>query len=341
MKHLLKYFAFLILIIGFVACNPDKKKEDVIDETGITIDSTSVESLSRQIRENPENPKLFIKRAELQAEKGNIDDAINDLNISLKLDSLNVEVYYLLIDYHMLKGQSGKAKTAAEACLKHFPGDKEALLRLAQIHYYVEEYMDALEFIRQIKSFNKQDADTYFIEALIFREMNVPAKAIESLQTVLEYDAEYIAAYNLLGKLYMNAGDILALEYYKAGLMKAPENIELLYNLGFYYQENNQPKLALEQYDKLLDVTDSTHYGALYNSAYIKLVQMDEYNQAIELFTDAIQIDSTAHKAYYNRGYAYELLGKYADAKSDYYKALEIVPNYPLAVQGLNALDNK
>ncbi|MDA3909987.1 MAG: tetratricopeptide repeat protein [Bacteroidales bacterium] len=338
MKHCLKYIAFLLVLSGFIACNPDKKDVQVTDET---IDITSIESLSEQIRENPKSPELFIHRAELYAEKGNVDEAINDLNISLKLDSLNANVYYKLIDYRMLKGQSGKAKTTAETCLKRFPGDKEALLRLAQIYYYVEEYMDALEYIRQIKSYNQQDADTYFIEALIFREMNVPAKAIESLQTVLEYDSEYIAAYNLLGQLYMNAGDIIALEYYKAGLMKAPENIELLYNLGFYYQENNQPQLALEQYNKLLDVTDSNHYGALYNSAYINLVQLEKYDEAINLFTDAIKIDSTAHKAFYNRGYAYELLGKYADAKSDYFKALEIVPNYPLAVQGLNALDNK
>ena len=171
--------------------------------------------------------------------------------------------------------------------------------------------------------------------------MNVPAKAIESLQTVLEYDSEYIAAYNLLGQLFMNAEDVLALEYYKAGLMKAPGNVELMYNLGFYYQENNQQQLALEQYDKLLEVTDSTHYGALYNSAYINLVHLDNYNQAIKLFTNAIAVDSTAYKAFYNRGYAYELLGKYADAKANYYKALEIVPNYPLAIQGLNTLENK
>ncbi len=341
MKHCLKYIAFIFIIAGFAACNPDKKDVETSDEAVETTDSLSIESFSEKIRENPKNPELFIKRSELYAEKGNVDEAINDLNISLKLDSLEANVYYKLIDYHMLKGQSGKAKMAAETCLKRLPGDKEALLRLAQIYYYVEDYMQALEYVRQIKSYNHQDADTYFIEALIFREMNVPAKAIESLQTVLEYDSEYIAAYNLLGQLFMNAEDVLALEYYKAGLMKAPGNVELMYNLGFYYQENNQQQLALEQYDKLLEVTDSTHYGALYNSAYINLVHLDNYNQAIKLFTNAIAVDSTAYKAFYNRGYAYELLGKYADAKANYYKALEIVPNYPLAIQGLNTLENK
>ncbi len=335
-------WVFTLVFLGSLwACHPDKNKEAKTETNSESTDSLTVESLSEAIRENPENADLFVQRSQLYAEQGNPSEAINDLNISLKLDSLNREVYYSLIDLHMELGQSGKAKKAAEKCLSLFEGDKESLLRLAQIYFYVEDYMQALEYTRQIKSYNQQDADTYFVEALVYREMNQPARAIESLQTVLEYDSEYIAAYNLLGQLYMSAGDVLALEYFKAGLMKAPENLELLYNLGFYYQQNSQPELALEQYDKLLQVTDSMHYGALYNSAYVNMVLLESYDDAVALFTDAIAIDSTAHKAYYNRGYAYELLGQYENARADYYKALDIVPNYPLAVQGLNALDEK
>jgi tetratricopeptide (TPR) repeat protein len=39
---------------------------------------------------------------------------------------------------------------------------------------------------------------------------------------------------------------------------------------------------------------------------------------------------------YYNRGFSYELMGKFKMAELDYRKALEILPNYDLAVQGLN-----
>ena len=334
----------LIIMAGIfflLSCNPDKKKNNSDSESTLVSDSTSIDQLSKEIRNDPKNADLFKKRSELYASEGNLNEAINDLNISLKLDSLDRNVYYTLIDLHMKLGQSGKAKEAAEKCLKIYPGDKESLLRLAQIYYYVQDYTQALEYIRLIKSYNQQDADTYFVEALIYRETNQPVRAIKSLQTVLEYDADHIAAYNMLGQLMMQAGDPLALEYFKAGLMKAPDNLELLYNLGFYYQENAVPDSALNQYSKILGITDSLHYGALYNSAYLQLVYKENYAEAVDLFTHAIAIDSLAHKAYYNRGYAYELMGNFPMARSDYHKALEIVPNYPLAIQGLNSLDNK
>lgn len=336
---LLIVFAGLLFM---VSCNKDKNKNNTEENGQIQVsDSTSIDAVTQQIRENPGNADLFKMRSKLYIEAGNADEAINDLHISLKLDSLDREVYYSLIDIHMKLGQSGKAKDAAEKCLSLYEGDKESLLRLAQIYFYVEDYFQAMEYIRQLKSYNHQDADSYFIEALVYQETNQPAKAIKSLQTVLEYDSEHIAAYNLLGQLMMQAGDPLALEYFRAGLMKAPENLELLYNLGYYYQQNAEADSALSQYSKMLTITDSLHYGALYNSAYVQLVYNENYSDAVELFSHAIDIDSLSHKAYYNRGYAYELMGNYSQAKADYYKALEIVPNYPLAIQGLNSLDNK
>ncbi len=338
-KLLLLVFAGLLL---FAACKNHKNKsnKNTNNQTQIS-DSSSIESLSKQIRQNPKNAELFKMRSKLYVEEGKPTEAINDLHIALKLDSLDRETYYSLIDLNMRLGQSGKAKETAEKCLTVHEGDKEALLRLAQIHFYVRNYTQALEYIRLIKSYNHQDADSYFIEALIYREMQKPAKAIECLQSVIEYQPNRAEAYNMLGQLLMEAGDPLALEYFKSGLRKAPKDIDLLYSLGYYYQINNYTDSAINQYNQLIAVTDSLHYGALYNSGYVQLVDKENYPEAVKFFTAAINIDSLSYKAYYNRGYAFELQERYAQARDDYNQALKIEPNYPLAIQGLNALDNK
>jgi tetratricopeptide (TPR) repeat protein len=344
MKIRSSLFGLIILLIfgGFYSCKPKQNKEETEQEQIVqSSDNMSIDSISSEIRKNPRNSQLFILRSELYAESGNLNEAINDLYIAKKLDSLDTEIYYSLIDYHMKLGQSGKAKDVANKCLKIFPGNKESLLRLAQIYYYVQEYAEALEYLRQLKSYNHQDADSYFIEALIYKEMNQPAKAIQSLKNTLDYDENFLAAYVLLGDLLTQAGDPLALEYYKAGLRKAPENLELLYNLGYYYQINNLPEMSLIQYSKILEITDSLHYGALYNSAYIDMVFYEQYDDAVYLFSKAINIDSSAYKAYYNRGYAYELSGELNAAEKDYKHALQIEPNYPLAIEGLNELDKR
>jgi len=92
---------------------------------------------------------------------------------------------------------------------------------------------------------------------------------------------------------------------------------------------------AISQYDYII-TTDSMAYQAYYNSGYVYVTSIKDYEKAVESFSYAIKSDSSAYKAYYNRGFSYELMGKFKMAELDYRKALEILPNYDLAVQGLN-----
>ncbi|MFO7880382.1 MAG: tetratricopeptide repeat protein [Bacteroidota bacterium] len=342
---LLVFLLGLFLITG---CKQDKQKDGeegdepkTQEQTDSLTDSVDIAGLSEKIRENPRNPQLFEKRAELHAGEGNYKEAINDLEISLKLDSVSKSTYYSLIDYHMQLGQSGKAREVAEKCLEIHPRDKESMLRLAQIYYYVKDYNKALSYIKTIKEFNLQDADTYFIQGLIYREAGKPGLAISAFQRTIEFDEDYIAAYNVLGQLLAESKDPLAQEYYLAGLRRAPDNLELHYNLGFYYQQSQAIDSAMHHYNYIIDNIDFQHYGAHYNKGFIALVYQDDYQTAVDEFSQALSIDSTAHKAYYNRGYARELMGEFEKARQDYNKALSIRENYELAIQGLNSLDQK
>ena len=346
-KNSLPRLLTLLFMFTVLACNQDGKKEDQADkvqtedQTEQSEDSISIEQISEQIRETPRNALLFRKRAEMYADSGRIDEAISDLNVVLKLDSVTKTTYYDLIDYHMKLGQSGKAKKAAEKCLEMHPRDKESMLRLAQIYYYVQEYNKALEYIKMIKEYNLQDADTYFVQGLIYREAGKPKLAMSAFQRAVEYDQDYIAAYNMLGKMLSEAGDPLAEEYYRSGLRRAPDNLELHYNMGFYFQQNGAIDSALYHYNYIIDEIDFMHYGAHYNKGFIALVYQKDYETAIDQFSQALSVDSTAHKAYYNRGYAYELMGEFDKAREDYKHALRVKENYELAIRGLNSLDQK
>ncbi|MCF8386954.1 MAG: tetratricopeptide repeat protein, partial [Bacteroidales bacterium] len=58
-------------------------------------------------------------------------------------------------------------------------------------------------------------------------------------------------------------------------------------------------------------------------------------------FNAAIEIDPAYAKAYYNRGYCNELMGNFAQARKDYQRTMDIIPNYEKAIEGLNRLDRK
>ncbi|MEA3458726.1 MAG: tetratricopeptide repeat protein, partial [Candidatus Thermoplasmatota archaeon] len=134
--------------------------------------------------------------------------------------------------------------------------------------------------------------------------------------------------------------DIRAVGYYKNALNVFSESIEALYGIAMYYQNNNEYQKALDYYTDILKI-DSENTLAYFNTGYIYLVYLNEFEKAIMYFSDAIEISPKYYDAYYNRGYCYELIGDIANARNDYNKILELVTNHEKAIEGLNRIDRQ
>jgi tetratricopeptide (TPR) repeat protein len=333
----------IVVLSFFVACNSgDKKNSDVKTDTFTeTNDTTQIlNNLSDKIRENPRNHELFYKRAQIQYASNNIAEAVNDMEIALKLDSLNANYLNTLSEYYLSMGKSGKALDALLKCVKYHPNDRTAHYNLAQIYFYVEQYNDALSEINIIENQNKQNADTYFLKALIYKENGDNNTAIKNLRKTLEYNSEHWEAYNLLGLTYYEMDNPLAIEYFNTAVRLFPDNLEIGLNSAIILQKFEKINESIFQYKTVIEKFPES-FNARFNLGYVYLVFTEDYNLAVEQFTAAIDIDSLSGEAYYNRAYAYELMGELDSATEDYYKSLEIIPNYDLAIEGLNSIDNK
>ena len=60
---------------------------------------------------------------------------------------------------------------------------------------------------------------------------------------------------------------------------------------------------------------------------------------AAQAFRQVIDLNPANVRAVYNLGRAYEAMGRYEEARLQYRRSLKLLTNYPLAVQGLNRLD--
>ena len=65
---------------------------------------------------------------------------------------------------------------------------------------------------------------------------------------------------------------------------------------------------------------------------------LEEFEAAVDYFTRTIEMNHEYVEAYYNRGFAYELLKDVENSRRDYEKVLELYPNYELAIDGLNRI---
>jgi tetratricopeptide (TPR) repeat protein len=224
--------------------------------------------------------------------------------------------------------------------MKKFPGNTDVMLKLAEIHLYMKEYGQSKLILQEVKTIKDDLAQIYFIQGLIALETKDTLGAIRNFQVAIDKEPEYYAAYVQSGKIYSNQGNQLAIQYLKSAVDLQPNMYEAHYLLGYFYQEHGFLDEAGQEYDFISTKIDSTLADPYFNRGYIEMVYKGNYEEAAKWFGKAIYWNPEYADAWYNRGFSYELNGELAKAKSDYQKTMEIQPNFPLAIKGLNRIED-
>jgi tetratricopeptide (TPR) repeat protein len=303
------------------------------DTTGM-----SIEKISEKITLNATDPKLYEERSMLYIKSGALDKALTDIKKAISLDQRNVAYYQELSDIELRMGKPQESQDALVHALTLSPNDNSTLIRLAKLNLILKDYPRTFEFIKKALETDAMNPQAYFIRGLAMLEKGDTNRAIGDLMKAVDQDQQYFDAYMTLGDLYSRRDDPMTASYYLNAVKVKPDSKEALYRLGMYYQEDGQFDKAIQTYTTLQKFHPDFR-NAPYNIGYIYLVYKQEFNKATGFFNEAIRIDPQYFEAWYNLGYANELMGKYAEAEKDYHQSLKIEVNYPKAVDGLNRLD--
>lgn len=331
------YFSLMfVLLQGLVSCGGGASNDD----NGTAADSVAMrlENLNRMIAEDAGNPDLYNLRARHYLTIRQVEPALKDINKAISLDPKNPVLYVTLSDTYLLMGQPANCKENLLKAIALDPKNQEALLKMAKLLLIMKEYAGCYDYVRQLLLIDNRNSAAYYTRAVALLEQGDTNRAIGDLMHAVDSDQEFYEAYVQLGELYALKKDPKAAAYLKNALNIRPWSKEALYMLGMFYQETGNYKEALAVYQNL-SATDTTIRSAPYNMGYIYLVYLNELPKAIDLFTEAIRRDPNYYEAWFNRGYAYELSGKYPQAYDDYQQSLKIKVNYEKAIKGLNRLD--
>ena len=336
-------FFFITVPIVLTSCrnsgNSGKKTVDTATSVAAP-DSSNLLVLDKLIRENPKSPELFAKRAKFYSDKKNYTQALNDITISLSMDSLNPAYYISQAEYYIFNGEPNSAKKGLNLCLKKFPKNTDVMLKLAEIHLYLKEYSQAKLMLKDVLPVNNDLAQTFFIQGLISLETNDTVGAIRNFQIAIDKDPDNYPAYVQSGKVYSAQNNPLAIQYLKSAIDLQPGMYEAHYLLGLFCQDHGLLDEAFQEYDFISTKIDSTLPDPYYNRGYIEMVYKANFEEAEKWFSKAIYWNPKYADAWYNRGFSYELSGKLSRAKADYEKAMELEPNFPLAIKGLNRIED-
>ncbi len=283
---------------------------------------------------------LYYERSKMCLEEKKLDEALNDVNRALGLDSLKAEFYLVLADIHFIKKEGTLAKEALNKCLKVDPENTEAYLKLSEIYFLVEQYVKAIELINKAIKIDLNNSKAYFMKGMNYKYMGDTMKAISSMQTAVEQNNDYYDAYIQLGLMYGAKHDSMAVSFYDNALRIIPNSVEGIYNKSVFLQDHGYFEEALGGYQKILEI-DSNYFQAYFNIGFVLLVFKKNYRLSINNFTKAINAYPDYFEAFCNRGIAYEQLKDFKNAEADFRKALEIKPDYTPAAKGISRVVDK
>jgi tetratricopeptide (TPR) repeat protein len=322
----------LCLLLIFGACK-QKQAEDKLYKTGDPV----IDKLSIEIAENPDDAELFFLRGEQFYKKELFDEAIGDLNTALSLDSLQADYYHLLSNAYMDYFKSKQSLQVMEKAAKLFPDRILTLLKLSETQMILKKFEDMNVTLRRIISKDPQNAEAYFMMGLLLRETGELDKAKNALQSAVEFDAELIDAWLILGSIYEDEQNPLALTYYKSATEINPQDVQALHSLAFYYQNNDNVDKALDTYREINLI--NKNYRDAYLNAGILYLEKEDLVNAKEQFEILVGIDPKFFLAYYYRGLVNEQLGEIESAKNDYQTCLNFNPKYERAQSRLDNLN--
>jgi len=328
-------FRLLLAICLFaIACGESEVKKSATADTPIEkIDS--LVWINDKIVADASNPELYHQRAQMLLERGEVDQAMNDAQRAIGLDSI-------VSKYHVLKGELflrqaniAMAKSSYDLALEIDPKNKKAHIKLALYYLGLTNYSQALKSADNALRIDVQDPKTYFVKGRIFLAAEDTTRALSSFQTATEMKPNYFEAFLLLGVINASRGEAIAENYYNSALEIEPKNTKALYSLGHLQMSQNNFPEAFKTFSKISEITP-TDPIPYFNLGHMYME--NNIDSSIVYYSKAIALSPDYFQAFYNRGLCYEALEQLENSESDYRAALELKPDYDLAIEGLNRI---
>ncbi|CAN5533775.1 tetratricopeptide repeat protein [soil metagenome] len=169
--------------------------------------------------------------------------------------------------------------------------------------------------------------------ACSFHQAGYWADSTPLAQHTLAYEPDSLAATSMLAFMAQHDGDHVTEEYYyRKGLNRAPNDVELNYNLGTLLLAD-RPAEALKYFDVLYN--RGIRDPRLLNNRGMALMNIGRLPEAIDTLNEALRVSPTHATAYLNLGQAMLTLNRLDEAEKNFRRALELEQRLKKARDGL------
>jgi tetratricopeptide (TPR) repeat protein len=291
----------------------------------------AIDSYKKAFSFNPNNKEILIKLTSLTQNyfPEKVDTLIDYYSNLLELEEQDLSsIYYELGHLYLQKNDIINAVSAFKLALENNEDNAYYNDALAYAYVQAELFDDAIEYYQRAIKLNPDRLWTVNVchsLGLIYQKCkgNYEA-AIASFQAGAILDNQNENILIALADVYaIQKDNDSAIKIYNDVLNLNPQNYEAYSKLGIVLWDNKQTVQAIDSYKKALSINPN-HDLSYNNLGVILLDEINDIQTAIDCFEQAIILNPSYTLAYYNLGRAFESLGKFCNAASNYQMAFDL-----------------
>ncbi|MBK1987338.1 tetratricopeptide repeat protein [Sphaerospermopsis aphanizomenoides BCCUSP55] len=278
----------------------------------------AIADLTQAIQLDPQNADYYQARGYAYVFFDKPQEAIADLTQAIQLDPQNADYYQARGRTYYFFDKPQEAMADLNQGIQLDPKNADHYEARGYAYSRLKKYQEAITDLTKAIQLDPKNAKYYHIRGLQYGGLEDYKKAIEDLTEAIRLDPKGFSYYASRGFIYLGLKDYKqAISDLTEAIGRDPKNRP--YTMaGFRYSEFKDNKIALSSYNRML--------GLVYLSRADAYVEIKEYKQAINDYTQAIKLDPKNASYYSFRGNAYLKLKEYKQAIDDYTQAIKLEP---------------
>jgi tetratricopeptide (TPR) repeat protein len=264
-----------------------------------------------------------IKKAEVAMAKKDVKAAIKILDAARSIEPNNAEIAKVLGDCYSIILQHKRAIDCYLFALNQEYETEEMLLRLARIHFLINNPKKAMSYLNAIPS--DYIFDEFSLQEFIklFFDFSQFDKCVEFLDRIIEEDPYNFPAWYFLGMTYQKLEDYpKAINAFEFCIAIDDTNTMGHLGKGNSLMEMELYEEAIESYKLSLD-NDDSDADVLCNIAEC-YENLDNYSSAKYFYLKAIRTDKYLSDAFFGLAVVYKKMNNLKDAEKNLLKAIDL-----------------
>ena len=249
----------------------------------------------------------------------------------VQIATIDIDVIRAMAWEEVARGNYQAAIAQYNLVLATYPNDVQSLMERGITHARLGDHNRAIEDYTSAAFDDRSNGLIYYNRGISYDALGMTELALEDYDHSIRHDNNYAYSWNNRGYVFASQGDwAQAINNYTQAISLDPTYATAYNNRAIAYVQIGQLEKAQADYEMALEL-DSNYQDANYNYG-ILMYKLGDYQSAMNAFHAVIKsnVEKTP-QIWNNHGSALHRLGQYRNAIQSYTQALNLDSNYELA----------